>query len=695
MCETPPVSPCSTLGPRPGLRPGLGRRAVLQTGLAGMAVVGVSRVTTGPAWAAGDDNYLVGRGMSDITGPAADLGMMGYSMPQQTTAGIHQRLWARAFVVVDPASGNRVAWCLVDQAILPMAVHSAVLTRLAERHGSTYHLGNVSLTATHTHAAPGGCSHYLAYNLSIMGFQQQNFDAFVDGVVEAISAAHTDLRPGSILVGRGMLRNASVNRSRGAFDLNPTRDRDHYPDAIDPAMTVLRLRQGRTDVGAISWFPTHGTSLPNTNRLISPDNKGYAGYHWEHDVRGVRYHRAQPSFVAAFAQTNAGDMSPNLALEPGTGPTDDPFENTRIIGQRQSRKAQQIFDAARTRVVGRIDARCRYVDMSQVQVSGRFTPDGQRHHTSPGVIGASMVAGSTEDGPGLPVPEGMDDPLYPLWQQLNAEVPPELANEQAPKTPLVASGPVGGTPHVLPLQVIKLGQLVIVGGPAEFTIVSGLRIRRSVAEALGMPLNNVVMQGYTNGFSQYCTTPEEYDAQNYEGASTLFGRYTLPAYQQEFTALAAAIHTGAEVEDPGPAAPPATATLSITRPPVVDSPGPGREFGHVLSQPEPAYIGGETVSVDFVSAHPKNDLRRNGTYLEVQRRVDGRWRRHLDDNDWVTRFHWAATNPLTGESTATITWEVGRNTPRGRYRIVHRGAARDASGRVTPFEGATRALKVG
>ena len=28
--------------------------------------------------------------------------MMGYAMPQQIVAGVHTRLWARAFVVVDP-----------------------------------------------------------------------------------------------------------------------------------------------------------------------------------------------------------------------------------------------------------------------------------------------------------------------------------------------------------------------------------------------------------------------------------------------------------------------------------------------------------------------------------------------------------------------------------------------------------------
>lgn len=661
------------------------RRTVLQAGLATAAVAGVSVHVAPPADAAAGD-YLVGRGVADITGPAAGVGMMGYSMPQQVTAGIHQRLWARAFVVVDPRSGNRIAWCLVDQAILPMAVHSAVLERLAQRHGTAYGLHNVSLTATHTHAAPGGCSHHLAYNLSIFGFQQESFDPFVDGIVEAISAAHADLRPGSLSVGRGSLRDASVNRSRDSFERNPARDRKHFPGAIDDRMTVLRLRQGRRDVGAISWFPTHATSLPNTNLLISGDNKGYAGYHWERGAKG--------RFVAAFAQTNAGDMSPNLDLEPGQGPTDDPFENTRIIGLRQARAARRIFEGADERVRGRVDSRTRYVDMSAVEVSGRWTPDGEPHRTSPGVIGASMVAGSTEDGPGLPVPEGVDDPLWPLWQQLNANVPAELANEQAPKVPLVASGLVGGTPNVLPLQVLRIGQLVIVGGPSEFTIVSGLRIRRAVAQALDVPLRNVVMQGYTNGFAQYVTTPEEYDAQNYEGASTLFGRYTLPAYQQEFAKLARSIRRGTTPADPGPAAPPPTATLGITAPVPPDSPGVGRAFGDVETQPTGPYRPGDRVTAVFVTGHPKNDIRRGGTFLEVQRRVDGGWRRVLDDDDWDTRFEWAATDPLSGQSRATVHWDVARGTRPGVYRVVHHGAARSLTGEVTRFTGVSRTFRV-
>jgi len=47
-------------------------------------------------------DYLVGIGTSDVTGPAADVNMMGYAVLNQTAKGIHTRQFARAYVFADP-----------------------------------------------------------------------------------------------------------------------------------------------------------------------------------------------------------------------------------------------------------------------------------------------------------------------------------------------------------------------------------------------------------------------------------------------------------------------------------------------------------------------------------------------------------------------------------------------------------------
>jgi len=668
------------------------RRSVL-AGAAAVSAAPLASVVAGPTATAREDGYLVGVGIADVTGPAAECGMMGYSLPQQQTAGIHQRTRARAYLVA--AGGRRVVYVNADLGALFQSVHQGVLARLRERHGDLYTEHNVSLNATHTHAGCGGSSWYAAYNLAILGFQRQTYDAQVDGIVEAIQQAHDTLAPGTISLGRGELTDASVNRSRTAFERNPQSDKDHFPLSIDPAVTVLRFRQGGRDVGAIAWFATHGTSMTNTNRLISGDNKGYAAYAWEHDHAGTRYLDGRPEFVACFPQTNSGDMSPNLDLEPGRGPTGDEFANTRIIGERQFAAAKAAFDAADTPIEGPLDFRFRHVDMSTVDVDGRWTPDGRPHRTATAAIGVSMLAGSTEDGPGLPLPEGVTNPFLEALGGMDAPVPQALADAQAPKVvavPFGAMRPYPWAPEVLPLQILRLGQLYLVGGPAEYTIVAGLRIRRAVAAELGVPLENVIMQGYANAYSQYVTTPEEYDAQHYEGASTLFGRYTLPAYQQEFARLAAAMRAGASVP-PGPAPRDLAGHQLNLQPGVVaDAPPPLKRFGDVLTDARGSYRRGEQVVVEFVTGHPKNDLHRNGTFLEVQRLTDRGWVRHADDGDWATKYRWTRT--VLAASTATITWDIPPNTPIGKYRLVHFGDAKSVTGTITPFTGSSRAFVV-
>ncbi len=94
--------------------------------------------------------------------------------------------------------------------------------------------------------------------------------------------------------------------------------------------------------------------------------------------------------------------------------------------------------------------------------------------------------------------------------------------------------PDGWVPHVLKIQIIRIGDVYVVGGPAEFTIVSACGSAATSPRNWVSRSRNVIFNGYANAYSSYCTTPEEYDAQQYEGGSTLFGRNTLPAYQQGF-----------------------------------------------------------------------------------------------------------------------------------------------------------------
>ena len=80
----------------------------------------------------------------------------------------------------------------------------------------------------------------------------------------------------------------------------------------DHEMVVLKMVDtSGNDIGMIDWFAVHCTSMNNTNALISGDNKGYASYLMEEAMSPPGTLPGTAKFVAAFAQSNEGDVSPN------------------------------------------------------------------------------------------------------------------------------------------------------------------------------------------------------------------------------------------------------------------------------------------------------------------------------------------------------------------------------------------------
>jgi neutral ceramidase len=643
--------------------------------------------------------YLVGRGLSDITGEAAECGMLGYGKADQQTAGIHTRQRSRAFIIAQAEDGPRVLIVVNDLPLVFDSVHQEVLRRLAARFGNLYTVTNTMITATHTHCAPGGYSHHLLYNSNTKGFRPKTFGALVDGIVEAVERAHADLSPAALFLSHGELHDASVNRSRVAFERNPAAERAFFPDAIDPQTTLLRVeREGRT-VGAINWFATHNTSMTNRNHLISSDNKGYAGYHWERELEGMDYlvdPGAAPSFVAAFAQTNAGDMSPNLNLHPGSGPTEDEFENTRLVGLRQCAAALALAEAGGAALSGPVDARITHVDLGHVTVGAAFTGDGRDHTTSGPAGGSASFAGAWADGPAFPGFREGRNPWFDWPSKIAYRISERLHDSQAPKGIMLPGGLLNRFLPVVaqrvPVQLLRIGPLYLIGIPGEVTITAGLRLRRTVADIVGAPVSDVLVAGYSNGYIHYVTTPEEYEAQQYEGASTLFGRWELPALQQTAAALATAMAAGVPGE-------PGTPTADLSQRHAkgrdrgeADVAPSGAAFGDVVVAPRDTYRAGERVVVVFVGTHPGNDLHRGGTYLRVEQRHGDHWRTLHDDGDWVTRFGW--TRRGKGRSEVTVSWDIPPGALPGQYRISYSGDARDAPGAISPFLGISPGFEV-
>ncbi|WP_163832699.1 neutral/alkaline ceramidase [Spartinivicinus ruber] len=622
------------------------------------------------------NNYLIGQAKRDITGPAAEVVMLGYAKADQVAAGIHQRLWARAFVVTDRFDQQRVALVTIDAGMVFQGITQAVVRQLRQKLGNRYSDRNLLITATHTHSGPGGFSHYALYNISSKGFIKENFQVVVDGITDAILAADQQLKPGYILLNKGKLTGANKNRSLEAYLNN--HDAEYFP-AEDQQMTILKfIRQGKP-IGLLSWFPTHAVSMSNANRLISGDNKGYAAYLFE---QRIQQQVGDVDFVAAFAQSNAADMSPNLALD-GTGPTKDAFANTRIIGERQFNKAWSLYKTAAIQLTGPVEFRHRYVNMANQQVLPEFT-DGKQRETCTAALGYAFAAG-TEDGRGpFSFKEGAlkENPFWKAITWMLTQPSAALKRCQAPKPILLAQGnfkPFPWSPEVLPVSLLRIGQLGLLGLPAEVTVMAGRRLKTTVSVQAQSLFSHLVVAGYANAYAGYLTTQEEYNKQHYEGGSTHFGPWTLAAYRQAFAGLAQSLVEGSDITHENEPLPRDLAAhqLNFQTGVVYDQPPLFKHIGDRVTDVKTQYQSGETVEVSFWAGHPKNNLKTGSSYLFVEQLVQVNdkqiWQPVFTDNDWSTRYHWQRKDPLWGTSVVTISWQIPIDQQPGRYRIRHEG----------------------
>ncbi|XP_014680017.1 PREDICTED: neutral ceramidase-like [Priapulus caudatus] len=671
-------------------------------------------------------NFFIGTGRADITGPAAEINMMGYANPKQDTQGIHFRLYSRAFIIADHANSHRVVYVSADIAMVSQIIKIEVVKKLKTHYGDIYTEMNVCLSSIHTHSGPGGFLQYLLYDITSLGFVAESTDAIVNGIVKSIQIAHERLVPGDIFINRGTLLDSNINRSPTAYLNNPQEERDRYQYDVDKDMVVLKMVNSTgAAIGMISWFAVHCTSMNNTNHLISGDNKGYASYLFEQHMNPGSL-PGEGDFVAAFAQANEGDVSPNTrgphCLDTGLpchmntstcngkselcvafGPGVDMADSTRIIGNNQFIKALNLYNNATRKLSGPVDFKHQNVDMTNVQVN---LSDGSQAHTCKPAMGYSFAAGTT-DGPGaMDFTQGttQGNALWNLIRNFIKKPSAEQTACQLPKPILLDTGeisyPYSWQPDIVELQLLRVGDFIIVAVPGEFSTMSGRRVRSNVTATLaqhGFPeTTETVIAGLSNTYSSYITTFEEYQVQRYEGASTIYGPHTLQAYIQHFNVLAAAIAQNSTV-DKGPSVPYLRdKQLCFVLPVVYDGSGIGKSFGDVLTDAKPKYVVNTTVSVSFVAGHPRNNLMTGATFLTVEwwNPEQSTWHVAYTDSSWETRFKWTRTSSLLGKSQATVEWDIPAAAMPGVYRMRHFGHEKSVTGDIHPYAGTSASFIV-
>ena len=689
----------------------------------------------------------VGAARADITGPITEIST-GYNSLGDMMEGLLTRLYARAFVVDD----GKTPMALVSVELVHMteSIKPGVLAALRADGYGVFKEENVMLTATHCHSSTSNTSWYALYDLvnGVPGYDDESYQIIVRGVARAIESAWDARVPGTVSLVCGETNIDTYNRSADAFLQNRSAADHGYAVGADGSFSyqtglaaaqsavnhemagiVLTDSRGR-DLGFLNFYGSHGTSNSIDNRFVASDHKGYAALRVEQEMGD--------GFVAAFAQADSGDASPNAVdtadyhlafLRPADLDLSlDEIENQIVSGRQEADAALRLLrEAKRVELRGSFAENYTAVDFSDLTVDLSYVGDYAMPYddlsagcvrTCEPCIGAGIIAGDEEGAPVDNAEEGavrhqfvynaqtgqydripcdftmidlggLERLFQPLWPTAMWVLQSDQYDAaQMEKVVCLAVGEL--MQKAQPLQLLRLGSLVIAGVPFELTFEQANRTRAVLERTLAPAgVTKVVLATHANSYSQYVTTREEFAAQHYEGATCLFGPWSGAALSQELDRLAQGLVSGRHA-DPGVPlrqTPPDSIliTPAANNEPAADS----VPYGTLLSDvAKSEYLPGEWVRATFSAVNPRHitaltladDPRvADYSYLLVQKQSGSGWVTVKTDADPYTTFHCVRNDGLATGWRAEVGWLLkGDDLASGVYRLVYQGFVKNA-----------------
>ena len=510
----------------------------MRRSLAALAVIAAVGLFGGPGAAEAKPMLKVGVGRADITPPTGYY-MMGWVRSDAKITGQHTRLWAR--VIVLKRGKQKVALAAEDLNGIPGGMMADAAQRVRKLGFSER---NVLDSASHTHAAPTSFYNFSTFNTVFMsinsptdfqltgGFDPQLYAFMVKRLALALRRANADLAPGKVGWGHTHINHLTLNRSieahlydhgihEGYGQGSPQQDPKGPLHPIDPEVNVLRVDKtigGRdVPVGMWSTFANHGTVNKFQFTYYNEDHHGAATHRTEAAIRRRGHVPRSQDVVNAYGNTDEGDQSSGLHR---SGP-----EAADYVGRVEARHFMRAWRQAGRHLRRSVPIARRWTRMCWC---GQQTSEGPVADQAQ--FGLAEFTGS-EEGRG---------PLFDVTR-----VPFE--GDHLP----VGTGPQGDKieapfpldiPKAVPLMALRVGSRLLVSVPGEMTAEGGRRVRHAVLHAARHSgIKRAVVSGLANEYADYFTTPEEYDAQHYEGAATAYGRTSSLALEQTLTALTTAL----------------------------------------------------------------------------------------------------------------------------------------------------------
>lgn len=408
---------------------------------------------------------LCGVSEVDIT-PALGSTIPGYFNDRKST-GVLDRLYAKA--IVAECDESAVAFVVLDTILVP----TNVVRRIRERVGKFTAIlpARVMISATHTHTGPAVVS------TTFLEADESYLEWLAEKAADAVIIAYNSRREARIGFGAGYEADIAFHRrffmKDGTLRTNPglrNPDVDRPAGPIDPEVGVVRIddADGRP-MGVITNYAVHTDTVGGTN-----------------------YCADFPGELSVMLKKALGEHTVSLFMMGTSG-------NINHYNVMNGRAEDYAKPSQHYRKMGRI-------------LAGEVLKVREKIHTS-----GALQIDERHSAVTLQYRQPTEEQIHAAREAL-AQLPEGNVERNFAKELLEAASRGEGTTDA-EVQTIAMGDLVIVGLPAEIFVEFGLEIK--ARSPYGLTLINELCNGFAG---TYVCTPESYRLGGYEPRITSMNR---------------------------------------------------------------------------------------------------------------------------------------------------------------------------
>jgi neutral ceramidase len=386
--------------------------------------------------------------------------MGGYFDRMDTFTGVESPVYARALVCTD----GETTLAVVSTDLIGVSSHLVESSRERIEAETGIPVGNVLLSASHTHSGPSG---YAGSSMFGQPVDTRLSDFLIGKFAEVVAEAHQAMEPAEWGHASGHLATLTRNRQQ------------NNELVIDPEVGVLKVvRNGTNEALAVLFnFTGHPVIMGSTNLLLSSEYPGKAAEAVEAVLGGV----------ALFTQGACGDVTVHRR-----GSTFSEVARVgRIVGGEVLKTAEQIAP---------VEDYTLWSEFMPLEVEPRAIPSVAEAETA--VEAAEQALAQAKAG------GERERRVKELERAVGSEQTTLRVARWVAEEPRLLATAKASSVHVM-----RLGPVILVGIPGELFVEYGLEMKQRIHQDAGLP---TMVVGYANGNTGYIVTPRAVATGGYE-----------------------------------------------------------------------------------------------------------------------------------------------------------------------------------